>query len=351
MPAPRRAHALSHWTRLISFGNLALIAAAYCAALLIPQMSRAQSTPPPTKTLATAVNSAPQSQAPAAPPAAPKPSQTILLWPQGAPGAMGETDLDKPSLAVYLPAANPTHTGVVVCPGGAYMHLAMQKEGTDVAAWFNSRGVAAFVLTYRLAPRYSYPVPIDDGMRAMRYVRAHAADYGLDADHIGMMGFSAGGHLTATVSTHFDAGTPNAADPINSFSDRPDFSILCYPVISMRDVLTHPGSRHALLGDSADPKLIDFLSAELQVTSTTPPTFIYYTVTDELVPVQGSVEYFNALLRAHVPVEMHLFQAGPHGTGMGTAYPAFPELKEWPTLLENWMRYNGWMGPAAPATP
>ncbi len=346
MTAPCCAFSLSRWTRFFPSGNLALVAAVLCAALLLPKMSRAQSAPSPTKTLATAVNNAPQSQTPAAP-AAPKPSQTILLWPKGAPGAMGDTDLDKPALDVYLPASNPAHTGVVICPGGAYMHLTMQKEGTDVAAWFNARGVAAFILSYRLGPRYSYPAPIDDGMRAIRYVRAHAADYGLDANHIGMMGFSAGGHLTATVSTHFDAGHPSAPDPIDSFSDRPDFSILCYPVISMRDVLTHAGSRHFLLGDSADPKLIDFLSAELQVTSSTPPTFIYFTVTDELVPVQGSVEYFNALLRAGVPVEMHLFQAGPHGTGLGTAYPAFPELREWPTLLEHWMRFNGWMAPAA----
>ncbi len=241
MTAPRCALSPSPRTRFFASGKLVLVAAVLCVALLMPDMSRAQSTPSPTKTLATAVNNTPQSQSPAAP-AAPKPSQTILLWPKGAPGAMGDTDLDKPALAVFLPASNPTHTGVVICPGGAYIHLTMQKEGTDVAAWFNARGVAAFILSYRLAPRYSYPAPIDDGMRAVRYVRAHAADFGLDAGHIGMMGFSAGGHLTATVSTHFDPGHPSAPDPIDSFSDRPDFSILCYPVISMRDVLTHAGS-------------------------------------------------------------------------------------------------------------
>jgi acetyl esterase/lipase len=347
MTAPRCALPLSGWPRLFPSEKLALVAAVVCAVLLIPNMSRAQATSSPTRSLASAVSTPPAQAAPAAV----KPSQTTLLWPKGAPGAMGDTDLDKPSLAIYLPASNPTHTGVVVCPGGGYTHLALQKEGTDVAAWFNARGVAAFVLTYRLAPRYGYPAPIDDGMRAIRYVRAHAADYGVDSNHIGMMGFSAGGHLTATVSTHFDSGNPKPADPIDSFSDRPDFSILCYAALSMRDGLSHGGSRRALLGDDNDPKLIDFLSAELQVTSSTPPAFLYHTVTDEAVPVEASVAYYEAMQRAGVPVELHLFQAGPHGTGLGVAYPAFPELKEWPTLLENWMRYNGWMAPAAPATP
>jgi acetyl esterase/lipase len=347
MTAPRCAQSMSRRPRLFPLGKLVLAVAALCAALLLPNMSRAQASSSPTRSLASAV-ATPQAQTPAAPPAV-KPSETILLWPKGAPGAVGDTDLDKPTLDVYLPASNPTHSAVVICPGGGYVHLSMQKEGSDVAAWLNARGVAGFVLKYRLAPRYGYPAPIDDGMRAIRYVRAHAADYGLDANHIGMMGFSAGGHLTATVSTHFDAGTQNAADPINSFSDRPDFTILCYAALSMRDALTHGGSRHALLGDTSDPKLIDFLSAELQVTSTTPPTFIYHTVTDNAVPVQASVAYFEALLREGVPVEMHLFQAGPHGTGLGVGFPAFPELREWPTLLENWMRFNGWMAPAATA--
>jgi len=340
MTAPLCAFPLSRWTRPFPAGKLALFAAFGCAALLLPIVSRAQSTPSAASAL-TAAASAPAAQA-AAP--APKPSQTVVLWPKGAPGAVGDTDLDKPTLDIYLPASNPTHTGVVICPGGGYTHLSMQKEGSDIAAWLNARGVAGFVLKYRLAPRYGYPAPIDDGMRAIRYVRAHAADLGIDANHIGMIGFSAGGHLTATVSTHFDRGHPNAPDPIDSFSDRPDFAILCYAALSMRDVLSHGGSRSALLGSAADPKLIDFLSAELQVTSDTPPTFIYHTVTDSAVPVQSSVEYFQALLRAGVPVEMHLFQSGPHGTGLGVG---FPTLREWPTLLENWMRANQWMAPAA----
>ena len=338
MTAQSRALSQFVITHALVSQALVCFAAFLYVALTVPMSSLAQSnspTPGSPAGLASAVT--PQAYTP-------KPLQTVLLWPKGAPGAVGDTDLDKPKLEVFLPASNPTHSGVVICPGGGYTHLAMQKEGYDVAAWLNARGVAGFVLTYRLSPRYAYPAPIDDGMRAMRYVRAHAADFGIDANHIGMMGFSAGGHLTATVSTHFDGGNPSASDPIDSFSDRPDFSILCYAALSMRDVLSHGGSRHALLGDSADPKLIDFLSAELQVTSTTPPAFLYHTTTDASVPVQASVEYYDALLRAGVPAELHIFESGPHGTGLGTAYPA---LKIWPELLENWMRVNGWMSPPA----
>ncbi len=201
---------------------------------------------------------APEPPAPAA--------NTILLWPGGAPGALGTGPADTPTLTIYLPAQNPTRTGIVVCPGGGYVELAIDKEGTQVAQWLNARGVAAFVLTYRLGPRYHHPVELMDAQRAIRYVRSHAAEDGLDPAHIGIWGFSAGGHLASTAGTHFDHGNPNAADPIEHASSRPDFMVLAYPVISMQAGLTHTGSLHNLLGEQPDPMLQNELSNELQVT-------------------------------------------------------------------------------------
>ncbi|HXE06844.1 MAG TPA: alpha/beta hydrolase, partial [Acidobacteriaceae bacterium] len=170
------------------------------------------------------------------------------LWPNGAPGALGTAPDDIPTLQVFLPASNPTKTGVVIAPGGGYTHLSMVKEGSDVAQWLNAHGVAAFVLKYRLGPKYHNPIELGDAQRAIRTVRANAAQYGIAPDHIGMWGFSAGGHLTATAGTQFDAGNASAADPIDQQSSRPDFLILAYPVITMEDPYVHKGSRTALLG-------------------------------------------------------------------------------------------------------
>ncbi|HUV97644.1 MAG TPA: alpha/beta hydrolase [Acidobacteriaceae bacterium] len=177
--------------------------------------------------------------------AAPAP---ILLWPNGAPGAVGDTALDKPILTPYLPAQNPTHTAIVVCPGGGYSMLAIDKEGTQIAHWLNDRGVAAFVLTYRYGPQYHHPIPLLDAQRAIRYVRSHANEDSVDPGRIGIMGFSAGGHLASTAGTHFDNGNPDATDPIEHASSRPDFMVLAYPVISMQSGITHNGSLHNLLG-------------------------------------------------------------------------------------------------------
>lgn len=277
-------------------------------------------------------------------PAQPNPSTPILLWPEGAPGALGTTDLDKPTLTAYLPAQNPTRTGIVICPGGGYQMLATDLEGTQVAHWLNARGVAAFVLKYRLGPRYHYPAPLLDAQRAIRYVRAHAADDGLDPDHIGIWGFSAGGHLASTAGTHFDAGNPEAQDAIERVGSRPDFMVLAYPVISMQPGITHNGSLHMLLGEQPNPMLENELSNETQVTSQTPPTFLFSTTNDSAVPVMNSVLFYEALLRAGVPAEIHIFEQGHHGSGLGVGNP---QLSMWPVLLQNWLHLNGWMASGA----
>ena len=265
--------------------------------------------------------------------------KTIPLWPNGAPGAKGSADEDIPSLTIFLPTANPTRTGVVIAPGGGYTHLAMDKEGFAVAKWLNQHGVAAFVLKYRLGPEYHHPIEIGDAQRAIRMVRANASTYGVAADHLGMMGFSAGGHLTATAGTHFDKGNPGAADAIDRQGSRPDFLVLAYPVITFTDPFAHTGSRKFLLGDSPDPALVKALSAETQVTRDTPPTFLFSTTDDKTVPVMNSVMFYSALVKAGVPAEMHLFQHGSHGVGLA---PGNAELSVWPDLLIKWMRERGY---------
>lgn len=279
-------------------------------------------------------------QSPAVPPPPPAP---VLLWPAGAPGAQGEADADKPALYVYLPSgANPTRTGVVIAPGGGYQHLAMEKEGFAYARWLNQQGVAAFVLRYRLGPTYHHPIELNDAQRALRYVRAHAAEYGIDKERVGMWGSSAGGHLTATAGTHFDAGHPDAADPIDRESSRPEFLVLCYPVITLMDPSTHTGSRKYLLGENPSPELVRSLSDETRVTPDTPPTFLFATTDDKTVPVANSVMFYDALVKAGVPVEMHLFQHGAHGAGLAQNNP---DLSIWPTLLLQWLRERGYAAP------
>jgi acetyl esterase/lipase len=216
-------------------------------------------------------------------------------------------------------------------------------------------GITAFVLRYRLTP-YHHPIELQDAQRAIRLVRSRATEFGLDPGKIGMMGFSAGGHLTSTAGTHFDAGNPAAADPIDRVSCRPDFMVLGYPVISFQadvlgtaDVLRANGSSGKnLLGDNPDPKLLKDLSNELQVTPQTPPTFIYHTSPDATVPVASSVAFYLALRKAGVPAELHIFANGHHGDGLNLGDPA---NGLWPTLLINWLRGRGLLPPTAPAIP
>lgn len=269
--------------------------------------------------------------------AAAEPPRTVLLWPQGAPGAVDTLELDQPKLTIYLPQ-HPVGTGVVVAPGGGYGALAMDHEGLQIAKWLNGYGVAAFVLQYRLGPRYHHPAELMDAQRAIRTVRAQAAQFGIAPNRIGMWGFSAGGHLTATAGTHFDAGAAASPDPIEQASSRPDFLILAYPVITFTRPETHRGSLKNLLGDNPDPKLVESLSNELQVTSQTPPTFLFSTSADTAVPPENSVLFYEALHKAGVPAEMHIFQNGPHGVGLAAFDPA---LSMWPPLLANWLRVQG----------
>ncbi len=241
----------------------------------------------------------------------------------------GDTDADPSSITIYLPPpGNAVGTGIVICPGGAYAHLAMEKEGSQVAAWLNSLGVAAFVLKYRLGPKFHHPAQLEDAQQAIRMVRQQAAAFGIAPNRVGIMGFSAGGHLAATASTHFGTDT------------RPDFAILCYPVIAFGQPYTHKGSQEMLLGKDADSKLIEELSAEKHVTANTPPTFLFHTNADTGVPVENSLVYYEALRRAGVAAEIHVYERGPHGVGLA---PQDPVLGTWPARLADWLKIHGWL--------
>jgi acetyl esterase/lipase len=264
-----------------------------------------------------------------------------LLWPDGAPGAVGTEDQDKPEIRAYLPPrAQATGAGVVICPGGGYAVLATDHEGHQVAKWFNSIGVTAFVLKYRLGRRYKHPAPLHDAQRALRYVRANADRFGIAPHRVGIMGFSAGGHLASTAATHFDAGQPDSRDPIERMSCRPDFAILAYPVISLTADFSHRGSGANLFGENPDPKLLESLSNEKQVTPETPPTFLFHTAEDTGVPVENSLAFFAALRKAKVPAELHVYQFGPHGVGLA---PGDPALSGWKTRLADWLRTSGFL--------
>jgi acetyl esterase/lipase len=269
--------------------------------------------------------------------------QVELLWPQGAPGAKGDQPADKPTLIVSLPEAEKANgTAVVICPGGGYGGLAMDHEGKQFAEWFNSLGIAAFICDYRHRGKgYGHPAPLQDAQRAIRTVRARAAEWKVDPQKIGIIGFSAGGHLVSTVGTHFDAGDPKAEDPIQRASCRPDFMILCYPVIAFDEPYTHRGSQKNLLGDNADPELVRSLSNEKQVKSDTPPTFLFHTDGDEGVPAENSVMFYLALRRAGVPAEMHIYRVGRHGLGLAKNQPG---AENWPKQCEDWMRGLGLLG-------
>jgi len=277
---------------------------------------------------------------PPAPPLMQEP-QTILLWPGGAPGALGAEDRDKPAITVYMPpnTVGPM-TAVIIAPGGSYARLSMNLEGRAPANYLNTLGIAAFVLRYRLGPQYHHPIELGDAQRAVRIVRARAAEWHIAPDRIGFMGFSAGGHLASSVSTHFDGGKAEAADPIDRMSSRPDFAVLGYPVISFVEPWTHQGSKTNLLGENADAALAHSLSSETQVTAQTPPAFIYHTTADATVPVENAIAYYVALRKAGVPAEIHVFRNGAHGSGLGQQDPA---LAEWPRLLANWLRVSGFI--------
>lgn len=265
-----------------------------------------------------------------------------LLWPEGAPGAKGDTDKDKPKLQVYLPEKQVSQAAVIVFPGGGYGHLALEHEGKQVAEWLNSIGVTAFVLDYRHSGKgYGHPAPLDDAQRAIRWVRSKASDFKIDPKKVGIMGFSAGGHLASTAGTHFDAGKSDAKDPIDQVSCRPDFLILCYAASSFSDPYAHKGSRKNLLGETPDPELVKSLSNETQVTSETPPTFMFHTNADRVVVPENSVLFYLALRKAKVPAELHIYQDGKHGLGLAAKDPV---LGTWKERLHDWLKVRGIIG-------
>lgn len=263
----------------------------------------------------------------------------LPLWTGAAPGALGTADADIPTLTPFpAPATGSVPTAVIICPGGGYQNLSMDKEGDQFARWFNSLGVSAFVLKYRLGPKYHHPVELGDAQRAIRYVRSHAADYQVDPARIGIMGFSAGGHLASSAGTHLEPLNANPADAIDRVSSRPDFLILAYPVISFTTPYVHRGSMRNLLGDNPDPKLVELMSNELQVTPQTPPAFLFHTNADTGVPAENSVLFYLALRKAGVPAEIHIYEKGPHGVGNAATDAA---LSTWTGRLADWLRGRG----------
>ena len=265
---------------------------------------------------------------------------TRPLWEGKAPHQQGDTPRDTPELIVYLPPKEKaTGCGVVILPGGGYGGLAMDHEGHQIAKWFNQFGVAGFICKYRVAP-YRHPVPLTDAQRALRTVRHLAPDFGVDPRRIGLMGFSAGGHLASTAGTRFDSGNPQATDPVERQGCRPDFLILCYPVITLEPPMAHSGSRNNLLGKDADPALVKSLCNDTQVTKDTPTTFLFHTNQDTGVPPENSVLFYSALRRHGVPAELHIFRDGRHGVGLAAGDPV---LREWPNRLRDWVRSGGWL--------
>lgn len=260
-----------------------------------------------------------------------------LIWPTGAPGALGTGDPDKPSLTAYLAdPAKANGTAVVVCPGGGYGALAVDHEGKQIAEYLNNLGISAFVLRYRLGPRYRHPAPLHDAQRAIRIVRSRAAQHKIAPDRIGIWGFSAGGHLAATAGTHFDAGNAASSDAIERASSRPDFLILAYPVMTFtNEAYVHKGSLRNLLGDEPDAGLMENLSNEKQVTAQTPPTFLFHTNEDTGVPPENSVLFYLALRKHGIPAEMHIYERGRHGVGLA---PSDPILSSWGARLADWFK-------------
>ncbi|HET6384744.1 MAG TPA: alpha/beta hydrolase [Armatimonadota bacterium] len=265
--------------------------------------------------------------------------EKIELWRDGAPGAVGREELDVPTLTFYETAADSIGASVVVCPGGGYGALA-PHEGEPVARWLNSVGVAAAVLKYRLGPRYRHPAMLQDASRAIRLLRSGVVGTDLDPRRIGILGFSAGGHLASTAATHFDMGDPSASDAADRVSSRPDAAILIYPVITLAGPFAHSGTRQNLLGPNPDESLVESLSNEKQVTPGTPPTFLVCSDADVGVPCENSLYFALALRRVGVPVELHLFERGPHGFGLGGDDPA---LGSWPARCADWLRSRGWL--------
>ena len=265
------------------------------------------------------------------------------LWKDGTPGALGTTPDDIPTLTPYLPeAGEASGAAIVVCPGGAYGYLA-GHEGRAYAEWLRANGVAAFVLKYRLGTNgYRHPAMLHDAARALRTVRAGAQEWRLDAKRVGIIGSSAGGHLAATLLTHFDSGTPASKDPVERVSSRPDVGILCYPVISM-EAITHEGSKVNLLGEAPSPQLVDDLSNENRVTTETPPCFMFHTWEDDGVQIENALAFASALQAHGVRFDLHVYEAGGHGMGLGKDARDPTKLHPWTSDCLYWLRLHGFV--------
>lgn len=296
-------------------------------------------------------------------PAATAPA-VLPLWPEGVPAAvradaraaLGDlgaertgaggsiANVSQPTLTVVPPAIDrPNGTAVVICPGGGYTNLSMNREGQQYAAWLSTLGITSFVLKNRLQ-EWGHPAPLQDVLRALRLVRSRAAEFGVDPKRIGVMGSSAGGHLAASASTLFDHADGRTGVALDATSARPDFAVLVYPVITMTDPAAHAGSRRALLGDAPSPAQLALMSVEQQVTAATPPTLLLHTQGDKTVPVDNSILYYQALTRAGVPAEMYLFEQGGHGIGMRDG---LGNASAWPRRAEDWLRQRGLLAPGA----
>jgi acetyl esterase/lipase len=271
-------------------------------------------------------------------------ARAIPLWQGAAPLAKGTAAGDVPKLFYYPATASGVGSAVIVLPGGGYSHLLMEKEGGIEARWLAAHGIAAFVLQYRLGPWYRYPVPMMDGARAVRYVRSHAAEFGVEPNRIGVWGFSAGGNLAGYLATEPFERETSAADPVERVSAHPDFAVYAYARFSMDESIPRSTNMEALLGPNPTPEMLDRISYARHVTKETSPSFIYSTTADQTVNSLNATAYYDALKRAGVPAELHIFELGPHGTSMGQNLKGMSELEVWPTLLEHWMQLHGWMG-------
>ena len=276
----------------------------------------------------------------------------IELWPEGVPDLKADagaekddgngrfTNIHRPTLTVYAPVVGTANgTAVIYAAGGGYVRVAVGAKGGEITRWLNSLGITVFVLKYRNV-EYGHPAPLRDALRAVRTVRSRATEWGVKPERIGMLGGSAGGHLTASAGTLFDAPEGRTGAALDRVSGRPDFLVLIFPVITMQDPFAHGTSRRALLGEQPTAEAQHRLSVDEQTTKDTPPTFLVHSSEDTTVPVENSLLFYQGMRRAKAPIELHLYPKGPHGAGMD---PKLGPTAEWPRHCESWMRFNGWL--------
>ena len=263
--------------------------------------------------------------------------QPMRLWEGSAPDQRGDSPADIPTLTRVRPTKNADGSAIIVCPGGAYMRLG-DHEGVPVAQRLSETGITGFVLRYRHSPTYRHPTPLRDVSRAIRTVRARAKEWEIDPKRIGVLGFSAGGHLAATVATKFDDGDAGASDPVDRVSSRPDVAVLCYPVITFVEPSAYmPGAKN-LIGPDPTKAQLELLSAERHVSPRTPPTFLWHTLDDDLVDVENSLLYAAALRKHKVDFALHIYESGLHGLGLMDDHPVD---RTWSRICADWLASHG----------